>query len=114
MNTLELKQYPHKIKKSLFKMITKRFSQLLMRLFLKLLYLKQILKQMLWIVVATVLGAIISQFGDLAASDVKRYYDQKDYGYILPGHGGILDRCDSLLFVAPIIYMVVMIVQSTI
>ena len=70
--------------------------------------------QMLWIVVATVLGAIISQFGDLAASAVKRYYDQKDYGYILPGHGGILDRCDSLLFVAPIIYMVVMIVQSTI
>lgn len=71
-------------------------------------------EQMLWIIVATILGAIISQFGDLAASAVKRYYNQKDYGYILPGHGGILDRCDSLLFVAPIIYMVVSMVQSVI
>lgn len=71
-------------------------------------------QHMLWIIVATMLGAIISQFGDLAASAVKRYYNQKDYGYILPGHGGILDRCDSFLFVAPIIYMVVTMVQSVI
>lgn len=74
----------------------------------------EVKEQMLWIILATVLGAIISQFGDLAASAVKRYYKQKDYGYILPGHGGILDRCDSLLFVAPVIYMVVSIVQTAI
>ena len=71
-------------------------------------------EEMLWIIIATILGAIISQFGDLAASAVKRYYNQKDYGYILPGHGGILDRCDSLLFVAPVIYVVVSMVQSAI
>ena len=71
-------------------------------------------EQMIWVIVAVVLGAVISQFGDLAASAVKRYYDQKDYGYILPGHGGILDRFDSFLFVAPIIYIVVIMVQNTI
>ncbi|MBP3889178.1 MAG: phosphatidate cytidylyltransferase [Cellulosilyticum sp.] len=74
----------------------------------------EVREQMLWIIIAAILGAIISQFGDLAASAVKRYYNQKDYGYILPGHGGILDRCDSLLFVAPVIYMVVSMVQSII
>lgn len=67
-----------------------------------------------WVIVAAVLGAIISQFGDLAASAVKRFYNQKDYGYILPGHGGILDRFDSFLFVTPIIYIVVIMVQNTI
>lgn len=67
-----------------------------------------------WVVGAVMLGAIISQYGDLAASAIKRYYKQKDYGYILPGHGGILDRFDSFLFVAPIIYIVVSIVQNTI
>jgi len=71
-------------------------------------------QQMLWVIIAAILGAIISQFGDLAASAVKRYYDQKDYGYILPGHGGILDRFDSFIFVAPIIYIVVGIVQNAI
>ncbi|PHV71775.1 phosphatidate cytidylyltransferase [Sporanaerobium hydrogeniformans] len=53
-----------------------------------------------------VLGAILSQFGDLAASAIKRFFEQKDFGYILPGHGGILDRFDSFLFVSPLIYVV--------
>lgn len=49
-------------------------------------------------------GSIVSQIGDLAASAVKRYMNIKDFGHIIPGHGGILDRFDSVLFTAPIVY----------
>lgn len=49
-------------------------------------------------------SAVISQFGDLAASAIKRNYEIKDYGDIIPGHGGILDRFDSVIFVAPFVY----------
>ena len=42
--------------------------------------------------------------GDLAASAIKRNYDIKDYGHLIPGHGGILDRFDSVIITAPIIY----------
>lgn len=49
-------------------------------------------------------GAVIAQIGDLAASAIKRDYDLKDYGNIIPGHGGILDRFDSVIFTAPVIY----------
>lgn len=49
-------------------------------------------------------GAIISQIGDLAASGIKRDHEIKDYGKLIPGHGGILDRFDSVIFVAPAIY----------
>ena len=50
------------------------------------------------------LGSVISQIGDLAASGIKRNYDIKDYGHIIPGHGGILDRYDSIIITAPIVY----------
>lgn len=50
------------------------------------------------------IGAIISQVGDLAASGIKRNHNIKDYGKLIPGHGGIMDRFDSVLFTAPIIY----------
>lgn len=49
-------------------------------------------------------GALISMVGDLAASAIKRNFDVKDYGKLIPGHGGILDRFDSVIFTAPIIY----------
>ncbi len=50
------------------------------------------------------IGSIVSQIGDLFASGVKRNYEIKDYGKCIPGHGGIMDRFDSLIFVAPIIF----------
>lgn len=53
----------------------------------------------------TALGSVVAQFGDLSASTIKRTLKVKDFGYILPGHGGILDRFDSVLFTAPFIYM---------
>ena len=49
-------------------------------------------------------GSFIGQTGDLAASAVKRNKGIKDYGNIIPGHGGIMDRFDSILFTAPVIY----------
>ena len=49
-------------------------------------------------------GALISMVGDLSASAIKRNYGIKDYGKLIPGHGGILDRFDSVIFTAPMIY----------
>lgn len=62
------------------------------------------------IVVCAVLGAlgsVISQIGDLAASAIKRNHEIKDYGNLIPGHGGIMDRFDSVIVTAPIIYFLV-------
>jgi len=50
-------------------------------------------------------GALISMVGDLAASAIKRDHNIKDYGWLIPGHGGILDRFDSVLFTAPLIWI---------
>lgn len=55
-------------------------------------------------IIIGVLGGIISQFGDLTASIFKRKMGIKDYGTLIPGHGGILDRFDSVLFTAPMVY----------
>lgn len=56
-------------------------------------------------------SAIISQIGDLTASAIKRNHDIKDYGHLIPGHGGILDRFDSIIFTAPIVYILVVFLQ---
>lgn len=53
------------------------------------------------------LGAIPAVIGDLAASAIKRNNEIKDYSHLIPGHGGILDRFDSVLFTAPIIYYLI-------
>ena len=49
-------------------------------------------------------GAVMSQVGDLAASAIKRNHNIKDYGTLIPGHGGIMDRFDSMIVTAPMIY----------
>jgi len=54
--------------------------------------------------------SLIGQIGDFSASCIKRYVDIKDYGNLLPGHGGILDRIDSVLFIAPFAYILFMMI----
>ena len=56
--------------------------------------------------IACGIGAIISMIGDLTASAIKRDYKVKDYGNLIPGHGGILDRFDSVIFTAPALYFI--------
>ena len=53
------------------------------------------------------IGSIIAQCGDLAASAIKRNFNIKDYGKLIPGHGGIIDRFDSIIFTAPCIYFLI-------
>ena len=62
----------------------------------------------------TIMGAVLSivgQIGDLAASSIKRYCGQKDFSKLLPGHGGILDRFDSFMFISPILYVFIYIIS---
>jgi len=55
-----------------------------------------------------IIGAVFATFGDLAASSVKRYTKIKDFGHVFPGHGGVLDRFDSVIFAAPMMYMAIL------
>jgi len=55
-------------------------------------------------IILSIICSIASQLGDLTASKIKRVSGIKDYGFIIPGHGGILDRFDSIIFTTPVIY----------
>lgn len=59
-----------------------------------------------------VVGNIMTQLGDLAFSLIKREHGIKDYGNLIPGHGGMLDRFDSMIFAAPVIYILVTLVPA--
>lgn len=54
-------------------------------------------------------GALATELGDLSFSLIKRQYGVKDYGHLLPGHGGMLDRFDSMIFCAPVVLFIVLI-----
>lgn len=58
-----------------------------------------------------VVGGAISMVGDLTASAIKRNYEIKDYGTLIPGHGGILDRFDSVIITAPLVYYLILLLQ---
>ena len=64
-----------------------------------------ILQSPLQILVYGIVGSAISQIGDLSFSVIKREFGVKDYGHLLPGHGGILDRFDSVTFAAPAVWL---------
>ena len=55
-------------------------------------------------------GSIVSQLGDMAASAMKRVVGIKDFGKLLPGHGGIIDRLDSIIFVSPFVYYMTLLI----
>lgn len=61
--------------------------------------------QYLPLVIMALLGGVVSMIGDLSFSAIKRSCKVKDYGSVIPGHGGILDRCDSVIFTAPFIML---------
>ena len=61
----------------------------------------------LCIVIITAILSIVGQVGDFAASSIKRYVNIKDYSNLIPGHGGMLDRIDSLMFLAPFAYVLI-------
>ena len=57
-------------------------------------------------------AGIVGQLGDLFESKVKRYFGVKDTGYIFPGHGGVWDRTDSLLWVYPVTLMILLVAPA--
>ncbi|MTD30246.1 phosphatidate cytidylyltransferase [Planomicrobium sp. YIM 101495] len=61
-------------------------------------------KPIILLVLVTILASIFGQMGDLVESALKRHFNVKDSGTILPGHGGMLDRFDSILFVMPLLH----------
>lgn len=58
------------------------------------------------------MGAVVSMMGDLAASAIKRNRGIKDYGKVIPGHGGVMDRFDSVIVTAPIVYLLTVLMMG--
>ncbi|MBE7040818.1 MAG: hypothetical protein E7400_02495 [Ruminococcaceae bacterium] len=65
----------------------------------------------LWLSLLSLACGVVSQFGDLSASVIKRECGKKDFGNLIPGHGGMLDRIDSLVFIAPLVYYFLLIFE---
>ena len=60
-----------------------------------------------WCVLLGLVGAVLGQLGDLSFSAIKRECGVKDYGRLLPGHGGVLDRFDSVIFASPVVWLLI-------
>ena len=60
---------------------------------------------LIYVIIFSIIGAILSQLGDLVASYIKRKTGIKDFGNLIPGHGGIMDRFDTMIFIARIFYL---------
>ncbi len=70
-------------------------------------------QNVLWVAVfICAIGSVASMVGDLAASAIKRNHNIKDYGNLIPGHGGIMDRFDSVIVTAPMIYFLTVLMIS--
>ncbi len=61
------------------------------------------------VTIVSLVASLCSQLGDLVASAIKRDCDVKDFGNLLPGHGGLLDRFDSVMYITPVIYYILLI-----
>lgn len=65
-----------------------------------------------WVLIIVLFGSVLSVFGDLTASLLKRLCEIKDFGNLLPGHGGVMDRFDSLLLTAPFYFVCMTVFKS--
>ncbi len=72
----------------------------------KLFMIENLFLRILAVASVSLLLTIIAQFGDLVASKLKREYEIKDYGFIFPGHGGVMDRFDSLIMTGTAFYII--------
>ena len=75
-------------------------------------YIGVILSGAVFLLLYGLLGSAITELGDLSFSLIKRQYGIKDYGHLLPGHGGMLDRFDSMTFAAPMLLLLVEIIPA--
>lgn len=64
----------------------------------------------LYIIIMAIVLSLVGQMGDFAASSIKRYTGIKDFSNLIPGHGGMLDRIDSVIFIAPFAYFLLMLI----
>lgn len=67
---------------------------------------------LVFVIVSALVLSVLSIFGDLAASTIKRHHGIKDFGNLLPGHGGVMDRFDSCIFVFPALYGIITVMQA--